>query len=105
MAELIWAVICGVLTVFCLAVSVMSYREKGFLFNNLYIWASKKERETMDKKPAYRQSAMAFAFTALVFFFMALACIFHTYWLWGIVGALSIALLVYAIGSSAKGTN
>lgn len=42
---------------------VLSYRqfnEKGFLFNNAYIFASKQERETMNKKPHYKQSGICF---------------------------------------------
>ncbi len=102
MAELIWAIICGVLAIACLIISAMSFKEKGFLFNNAYIWASKQEREKLDKKPHYRQFAIAFALCAAVFVFMALECVLLTGWLWLIVGLLAIALLVYAIASSVK---
>lgn len=76
--------------------------EKGFLFNNAYIWASKQKREQMDRKPHYRQSAIAFALCAAIFLFMALECVLFTGWLWGIVGLLAAALLAYAIASSVK---
>lgn len=102
MAELIWAVISGVLALVCLIISIMQFKEKGFLFNNAYIWASKQERETMDKKPHYRQSGIAFALCSALFFGMALACILLTGWLWLIVGALAIVVLIYAIASSVK---
>ncbi|MBF4691515.1 DUF3784 domain-containing protein [Fusibacter sp. Q10-2] len=39
-------------------ISYMQYKEKGFLFNNAYLYASKKERNEMNKKPHYRQSAL-----------------------------------------------
>lgn len=102
MAELIWAMICGVLAIACLMISIMSFKEKGFLFNNAYIWASKQERATMNKRPHYRQSAIAFALCAALFVFMALECVLLTGWLWLIVGLLAIALFVYAIASSVR---
>lgn len=102
MAELVWAIICGVLAIASLIISIMSFKEKGFLFNNAYIWASKQERETMNKKPHYRQSAIAFALCAALFVFIALECVLLTDWLWIIVGVFAVALLVYAIGSSVK---
>ncbi|MBQ8536015.1 MAG: DUF3784 domain-containing protein [Clostridia bacterium] len=105
MAELIWAMISGVLAVACLIISVMQFNEKGLLFNNAYIWASKLERETMDKKPYYRQSGIAFALCAAIFFCMALECILLTGWLWLIIGALAIVVLIYAIVSSMKEQN
>lgn len=102
MAELIWAIFCGILAIVCLIISIMSFKEKGFLFNNAYIWASKQERIAMDKKHHYRQSAIGFALCAAVFVFMALECVLFTGWLWLIVGALAVTLLVYAIVSSVK---
>lgn len=102
MAELIWAIICSVLAVTCFIISVMQFKEKGFLFNNAYIWASKQERATMNKKPHYRQSAIAFALCAATFFFMALGCVLFTDWLWLIGGLSAIVLLAYAIFSSVR---
>lgn len=80
----------------------MQFNEKGFLFNNTYIWASKQEREKMNKKSYYRQSCIAFALCAIVFLFMGLECIFLTGWLWLVVFLLAIVLLIYAISSSVK---
>ncbi len=100
MTELVVAIICAILALVSLIISIRQFQEKGFLFNNAYIWATKEERETMDKKPHYRQSAIAFAIIAAVFFVMALECIFMTLWLWLAVGALAIAVLVYAVVSS-----
>jgi len=102
MTELVFAVICFVLALIFLIISVLQFQEKGFLFNNAFIWASKQERETMNKKPHYRQSGIVFALCAAVFFAMALECLLMTGWLWVIVGLLSAAMLVYAIASSAK---
>lgn len=102
MTESVFAVICFALALVFLIISIFQFREKGFLFNNAYIWASKQERETMDKKPHYRQSAIVFTLCAAIFFTMALEILLMTGWLWLIVGLLSVAMLVYAIASSAK---
>ena len=37
---------------------VLSLFNKGFLFNNAYIYANKKEREQMNKKPYYIQTGI-----------------------------------------------
>ena len=66
MTEIVCAIICGILALIALVISVRSFKEKGFLFNNAYIWASKQEREQMNKKPHYRQSAIAFALIAAI---------------------------------------
>lgn len=100
MAIRIWAILCGVLAIGCAGISVMQLLEKGFLFHNAYIWASKQQRETMDKQPYYRQSGVAFALCGGVFLSMGLECLLGTGWLWLLVGALSIGLLVYAIKSA-----
>lgn len=80
----------------------MSFKEKGFLFNNAYIWASKQERKTMNKKPHYRQTAIAFTMITAVFLCTAIECILSTGWLWIVVGGICFILLVYAIKSSIK---
>lgn len=102
MAEVIGAIISGVIAVACLVISVMQFKEKGFLFNNAYIWASKQQREAMDKKPHYRQSGIVFVLCAAIFFCVALECILLTDWLWFVIDALTIAALIYAIASSMK---
>lgn len=104
MGKIICAIFCGILAIACLIIGVMSFREKGFLFNNAYIWASKTERETMDKRPHYRQSAIVFALLAAVFVCITLECVLLADWLWLPIGVLSGAALVYAIASSTKNT-
>lgn len=102
MSEIIYVIVCMVLAIISLIISVMSFKEKGFLFNNAYIWASKQERETMNKKPYYRQTAVVFTMITAVFFCMGIECILSTGWLWVVVGGICLILLVYAIKSSIK---
>ena len=102
MTEIVCAIICGILALIALVISVRSFKEKGFLFNNAYIWASKQEREQMNKKPHYRQSAIAFALIAAMFVCLGAEIVLNTGGLWIGVGASCIAVLVYAIASSIK---
>lgn len=81
---------------------IRTFKEKGFLFNNAYIWASKKERESMDKRPYYHQSAVVFALLTAVFLCMAIDCVLLTGWLWIVGIVIAVATLVYAIVSSMK---
>jgi len=102
MPKIISAIICAVLAIISLIICVMSFKEKGFLLNNAYIWASKQERETMNKKPHYRQTAVAFTMITALFSCTAIECIVSTGWLWIVIGGISFLLLVYAIKSSIK---
>lgn len=100
---MVWAIIWGILALACLVISIMQFNEKGFLFNNAYIWASQQECKTMDKKLYYHQSGVAFALCAAVFLFMSIESVFVTGWLWLAVGALAILLFVYAIKQARSG--
>ena len=66
MKEIVPASILFAVSIFLFFMSVRSFMEKGFLFNNAYIYASKQEREKMNKKPHYRQSAIVFLLIGLV---------------------------------------
>lgn len=99
---LICTIVCALLAAACAAISVMQFKERGFLFNNAYIWATVQERESMDKAPHYRQSGIAFALIAALFAVMALECALSTGWLWVVAGLLAGVVMVYAIVSSTK---
>ena len=102
MAETIGAVVCGLISVVAFFISIRSFQEKGFLFNNAYIWASKQEREKMDKKLHYRQSAIVFLIIALIFLCIAVEFILKANWMYLITIALSVVAIVYAIVSSIR---
>ena len=65
--DIIFAVFTFFLSAGAFAVSVMQFHEKGFLWNNAYIFASKEERRKMDKKPYYRQSGFVFMLIGIIF--------------------------------------
>ncbi len=97
---MVFAVICGLISLAALVISIRSFQEKGFLFNNAYIWASREEREKLDKKPHYRQTGVAFAFVAAIFACVGAEILLETGWLLAVEGVLVAAMLVYAIKSS-----
>ena len=100
MATVIIAGILGVIAVICFIISYRQFHEKGFLFNNAYIYASKKERETMDKSPHYRQSGIVFALIGLVFLINTLVLIYPVRWLFRLVIGIVAVTLVYTVASS-----
>ena len=82
--------------------SIRSFLEKGFLFNNAYLWASGTERETMDKKPHYRQSAVVFFLLGWIFLLNGFAVLWNIDQIFYIVSILGMITVLYAIVSAVK---
>ena len=57
---LVLAIVLFIFSFISLVWGVLSLFNKGFLFNNAYIYANKKEREQMNKKPYYIQTGIVF---------------------------------------------
>lgn len=102
MKEYIAAGILFLISALAFFMSVRSFMEKGFLFNNAYIWATKQEREKLNKKPHYRQSAVVFLLLGLVFLLNGFNLLFKTNWVFYIVLAVIVIAIVYAVASSIK---
>lgn len=102
MGNVILAIVLGGIAIGCFVFSFMQFHEKGFLFNNAYIYASKQERETMDKSPHYRQSGIVFAMLGLIFVINAIDALLQTEWLFYCVIAIGILAIIYAVISSIK---
>ncbi|MBR3844945.1 MAG: DUF3784 domain-containing protein [Clostridia bacterium] len=100
MKENIIAGILFLISLFALIASIRSFMGKGFLLNNAYIYASKKDREKMDKAPYYRQSAIVFLFIALIFILNGIQLLTKTEWLFYVVLTVIVATVIYAIASS-----
>ena len=100
MKEMIAAGILFTISMLAFFMSIRSFMEKGFLFNNAYIYASKQEREKMNKKPHYRQSAIVFLLLGFIFLLNAIAVLLGANWIFYIVIAVVIITLIYAIVSS-----
>ena len=73
--------------------------KRDFFFNNAYIYASKEQREKMNKKPYYRQSAIIFLLFGLVFLLNGFSAIFKADWIFFVVIAIIIIALGYTIVS------
>ena len=101
-AELIVAIIVFVFAGITAFIGICQFAEKGFLFNNAYIWATKEERKKMDKSPYYRQSAIVFCLLSAVFLVMGISVILQDYKIQLLEIPLMIGVLIYAIVSSVK---
>lgn len=100
MSEIIIAYILFVISTIAFFISILSFKEKGILLNNAYLYASKREREKMNKKPYYIQSAIVFIFIGLIFLLNGLQMLFKYDWLFYIVLVMMAITVVYAIASS-----
>ena len=73
--ELITLIIVFTIAAVLLLFGIRSFLERGFLLNNTYLYASKEEWKTMDKKPYYKQSAIVFCLLSAVFFVIGLSLV------------------------------
>ena len=98
-------IISSILFLIAIGTFIMSYRsfkEKGFLFHNAYIYASKQERENMDKKPHYRQSAIVLLMMGVISLLNGINVLLSANWIFFLVIAIAMIAIVYAIGSSIR---
>ena len=85
-----------------LILAIRHFREKGYLLNNAYIFASREEREAMDKKPWYRQSAIVFLLLSAVFAVIGLSLMLNESKIQLLEIPLFAAVFVYAIVSTLR---
>ena len=100
MGNIVGAIVLGVIAIICFVFSYLQFNEKGFLFNNAYIYASKQERKNIDKKPHYKQSGIVFLLIGIIFLINIIDIILQTIWLVYLVIGVVIVAIVYAIVSS-----
>ena len=87
----------------CLMVlGIRHYMGKGFLMNNAYLYASKEQRETMNKKPYYRQSAIIFGILSVVFIVIGLSLVLQDDRILLFEILLISGAIVYAVVSSVQ---
>lgn len=88
-------------------ISYLQFQEKGYLFHNVYFWASQEERKKMDehkkgKRPYYRQSGFSFMLLGIICLIAAVYLL--TEWIW-MAAAFWISVVIaaiYAVVSSSK---
>lgn len=100
MGNIIGMIILGLLAILSFVFSYLQFHEKGFLFNNAYIYASKKERENMDKRPHYKQSGVIFLLLGIIWLINAVDIVLKTEWLFYLFIVVSVITVIYAIISS-----
>ena len=99
-SELIAAIIIFLLAGFLLVIAIMHFKEKGALLNNSYLYASKEQREKMNKKPYYRQTAIIFCLLSAVFIVVGLSLVLQKTSIVLLEIPLIAAASIYAIVSS-----
>lgn len=100
--EKVMTIIFGILSVILFTISLLHMYEKGFLINNAYIYASKEEREKMNKKPYYRQSGIVFMFLGIISLLNAFNAELKTIGLFIAILVIVAITIVYAIVSTKK---
>lgn len=100
MGNIIGMIILGLLAILCFVFSYLQFHEKGFLFNNAYIYASKKERKSMDKRPHYKQSGIIFLLLGIIWLINAVDMVLQTGWLFYVFIAIAVITVIYGIISS-----
>jgi hypothetical protein len=83
-----------------LLLSIRSFFERGFLLNNAYLYASEEERKSMNKKPYYKQSAIAFCILSAVFMVIGLSLLLHNDKLFLLEIPLVAGVIIYVIVST-----
>ena len=83
-------------------IGFFQFREKGFLFNNAYIYASEEERSSMNKAPYYRQSAITFCICGVMLIPIGLAVIPGWNWLFRVGNVFAVLLCIYSIVSTVR---
>lgn len=101
-SELFAAILVFIIAGIMAILSFRSFKERGFLLNNAYIYATEEERKTMDKKPHYRQSAIVFCLISIVFIIIGLSIVSHNYRLELLEIPLVAGTIIYAVVSSVK---
>jgi len=102
MQTTISAVAIGLITLICLVISISSFRCRGPLINNSWLWASAAEKAKMDKRPYYLQSAVIFALLTGVFGAMLLNLLTGRVFWTGVSIGITFVAIVCAISSEIR---
>lgn len=100
--EIISANITGIIAIALFVYVSFTIREKGPIFSNTYLFASKEERKHMDVKAEYHLVTVVFGLLAMVFLLITVYIITSIVLLQGIAIALCVYLMVYVIVQSIK---
>ncbi|MDE6852420.1 MAG: DUF3784 domain-containing protein [Lachnospiraceae bacterium] len=93
-------IICLLLAIAFYAAGYFQLREKGLLLNNAYLFASREERQKLNKKPYYRQSGITFCLIGTLFLLDAVHIITERPGTLYPVAATALITAVYALVST-----
>ena len=99
-SEIITSIIVFSIAGILFLLSIRSFLERGFLLNNAYLYASKEERKTMNKKPYYKQSAVVFCALSAVFLVIGLSLLFQNDKIILLEIPLIVGIIIYVIVST-----
>lgn len=102
MSNIIIAIVLFIVSLGAFLVSARSFMQKGFLFNNAYLYATKEEREKMNKRPYYRQTAIVFLLIGIIFLLLGIDVLIKISWLSYVTIMLAVVTLIYSIVSTVK---
>lgn len=102
MSNIIIAIVLFIVSLGAFLVSVRSFMQKGFLFNNAYLYATKEDREKMNKRPYYRQTAIVFLLIGIIFLLLGIDVLIKISWLSYVTIMLAVVTLIYSIVSTVK---
>ena len=101
-SKIIISVILFIIAIGSFVISYLQFNERGFLFNNAYLYASKEEREKMNKKPHFRQSGIVFILIGIIFLLNSIEVILESVFILYAVFTVTLIAIIYAIVSSVK---
>ena len=95
-------ILCLAIAIAAFTASYFQFREKGILLNNAWLYASKEEREAMNKKPYYRQSGVVFVLIGVTFLLNAVMVVTKKEWVFYLVLGMLAVAVIYAIVSTIR---
>ncbi len=100
MEEIIAAIVVFLISFVSFIISIRSFKKKGFLFNNAYIFASDQERKKMNKVPYYCQSGVVFLLIGIIFLLIGIQTLLSAGWILYAEAAITVVTIIYAFISS-----
>ena len=100
--KLIPFIITLAISVVCFLIAYFQAKERGPVFTNAYLFASKEERERLDRTPEYRLAKTVFLVFGIVFLILSVEVLMDWKWLAYILAGMIIALVVYVIAVTMK---
>lgn len=97
---LVLAIIFFAISVAAFVISIFQFAGKGFLLNNAYIYATKSEREQMNKRPYYVQSGVIIALVGIVFVLLGIEVVLQISWMSYLIVTIIALMLVFTLVSS-----